>query len=440
MSSNNSLSKIPITVEAPKVSYRLHWQRRTLQLSTLVFFLIIPISGLFRIDPVAGAFVVLDRQIWWSDFFIVFGLWILFASGLVMMYSTLGTAFCGWSCPQNSLSEWANLMTRKLLGRRAEVSLSGEKMKVSNIKNKLINWVVLGMVLLLTAMLFALLPMFYFYTPGEMLSFVTFHHDERLASSLHYIYFVFVLVVFLDVAFIRHFFCRFMCVYKVWQHGFKTKQTLHVAFDTARAVECGKCTACVSACFLDLDPRRTDIYDSCINCGECITACNNLHARVEGKAGLLKFEIGPREKGKLALFRTNLGSLSVRTKWTIPFAMLGFGMFVSGLWSYNLHHITAYRADTAQVGGVQDYRITLSNKSYHPATFWLSVEGLPKDNYTISKTTVDFASVGRKDVFLHVNGELPSGLHTVLIRVSADDGWQDTFRIQHFVERGQAHG
>jgi hypothetical protein len=81
MSSTDSISKIPVTVVQPKVSYKLHWQRRALQMATILIAVLVPATGLFRIDVVAGAFVILDRQIWWSDFFLVFGFWMLSASG-----------------------------------------------------------------------------------------------------------------------------------------------------------------------------------------------------------------------------------------------------------------------------------------------------------------------------------------------------------------------
>ena len=168
MSSNNSIKSIPIKIEPAVASMRMHWQRRAMQIATIAIAIIIPVSGLFRIDPIAGAFVVIDRQIWWSDFFLVFGFWLVLASSLVLLYSTVGTAFCGWSCPQNSLSEWANHITRRLLGKRAEVSLSGETMKVGTEKNKWLNWTILGVSFFAAAMFFALIPMFYFYSPNRV--------------------------------------------------------------------------------------------------------------------------------------------------------------------------------------------------------------------------------------------------------------------------------
>ena len=123
MSGRQSLQDIPVRVMAAAPKPRYHWRRRLLQALFIVILVAIPLSGLLRIDPVAGAFVVLDRQVWWSDFFLVFGLWILLAAGLVLLYSTLGTAFCGWACPQNTLSELANQWTYRLLGKRADIGL-----------------------------------------------------------------------------------------------------------------------------------------------------------------------------------------------------------------------------------------------------------------------------------------------------------------------------
>lgn len=437
MSSNSTLGKIPVTVVGTKPGNGLHWKRRAFQWATILVAILIPVSGLFRVDPIAGAFVILDRQIWWSDFFLVFGFWVIFASSLVMLYSTVGTAFCGWSCPQNSIAEWANHMTTRFLGKRAQVSLEGEKMKVASSKNRWLNWFALGLALLLPAMLFALIPLFYFYPPDVIWSFITFRDDERLAASLHYIYLIFVLVFFVDAAFLRHFWCRFMCVYKIWQHGFKTRQTLHISYDKDRSAECEKCNYCVTSCFIDLDPRQTEIYDTCINCGECITACDTLQAR-KNQAGLLRFKLGQSEKTQqnTKRRRISLGGLSERMRWTIPFTLMGVFMVVWGLLMYEQYHLAVYRADLAKAERIQDYRVAVSNKLYEHGQLSITVEGLPEGSYVLSSHEVNFDGVGRIDLNLHIKPVLPPGLHSVLVRAVSSDGWEDSFPLRHFVEKG----
>src|ERR1039457_696472 len=111
---NNKLSNIPIKVVNPRNSggmSSIKWKRRTTQIVILVLLVLIPVTGLFRIDPENGALVVLGWQIWFADFFLISGLWIMLASALVALYSCAGTVFCGWACPQNTLAEWANHMT-----------------------------------------------------------------------------------------------------------------------------------------------------------------------------------------------------------------------------------------------------------------------------------------------------------------------------------------
>ncbi len=432
MSIQNSLGGIPVVVEGRKPSQKLHWQRRAFQYGVLLLLVLVPVTGLFRIDPIQGAFVVLGRQIWFSDFSIVFGFWAIMACLLAMLYSLMGTVFCGWACPQNTLSEWANNLTFKLLGKRAEVSLDGSPMQLSQIKNKPLNWLVLIALSAGVAAAVALIPLFYFYEPFLIWKFVTFQHDSGLAPSLHWIYTIFFLVILVDITMIRHFMCRFMCVYKVWQHTFKTKQTLHIAYDESRASECEKCNYCVTSCFLAIDPRKTDLYDTCINCGECVTACDNLHARKGEGNSLLRFAMGERKSAGAVEFKTNMSDLFSRVTWSFPILLLGLGMFIWGLWSYERYHMSAYRADIAQGGQILDYRISLANKLYEPTRLHVEVEGLSDEQYTLATKEVDFQTAGRINVELKISPGLAKGLYPVLVRVTSEDGWQDSFRLQHF--------
>lgn len=433
MSTNKTLGEIPVVVQSRRPSQKLHWQRRAFQWSVLALLVIIPLSGLFRIDPIQGAFVMLDRQIWFSDFGIVFGFWVAIACLLAMLYSVMGTVFCGWACPQNTLSEWANLMTHKLLGRRAEVSLDGTPMKLSAAKNKPLNWTILILLYALVAGGVALIPLFYFYPPELIWKFVTFQHDPGLAPSLHWIYTVFFLVILVDITMIRHFMCRFMCIYKVWQHTFKTRQTLHVAYDESRSDECAKCNYCVSSCFLGIDPRQTDVYDTCINCGECITACNNLQVRKQsGQPGLLKFAMGERQGQNFDRFKTNMNDLFSRVTWSFPIFLVGALLVAWGAWEYERYHLAVYRADTLQGDQILDYRISVANKFYEPTRLYVSVEGLPPSAFDLERDKVDFDTAGRLNVTLHISPDLPKGLHPVVVRVKSADGWEETFRVQHF--------
>lgn len=324
-------------------------------------------------------------------------------------------------------------MTHKLLGKRAEVSLTGEAPRVAAAKNKILNWTLLGLSFLLAAMFFALIPLLYFYPPEVVWSFMTFREDAKLAGSLHWIYAVWVMIILLDIAVIRHFWCRFACIYKVWQHSFKAKETLHVRYDSSRSDECSKCNYCVTTCFIEIDPRKTDSYDTCINCGDCIDACNTLQAK-NGGTGLLRFAMGEREKAKVRNFRDNSMSLLSRFGWTAPFAILGALMFTWGLWSYQPYHLSAGYLEAGKGKTVTDYRIDISSKLYRPSEMTIGIEGLPAGDYSISEQQVTFDSASRISLLLSLSPNIQRGIHRFAVVARSNDGWIGRFNILHFVE------
>jgi len=409
-----------------------HVRRRQLQWLALALIVLVPLSGLFRIDPLAGALVVLDRQVWFADFFLFFGLWIFLATLMVFLYSLAGTAFCGWVCPQNSVAEWANFMTKKFLGKRAEVSLDGAAVQVTASKDRLFNWLVLAFCFVGAAMLIALVPMLYFWPAAAMWSFISLRPDPALAASLYWIYTVFVLIVLLDITVLRHFWCKFICVYRVWQHSFKTRQTLHIAYDASRKADCEGCSYCVTKCFIDLDPRSTDVFDSCINCGECVDACNRMHQK-EGTPGLLRFEIGARKaKEGTPRLRNNEYSLLGRARWALPFTALGLAMFVWGLWTYQPYHFSVDHGAGGNGLAVTEYQIAVANKLYRDANLRIHVDGLDPADYHLSTDVVSLGKAGHGALTLSISPGLKHGLYPVRVEVRSQDGWVGSFAFQHF--------
>jgi polyferredoxin len=205
---------------------------------------------------------------------------------------------------------------------------------------------------------------------------------------------------------------------------------LHIAYDTERAGECAGCNYCVSACFVDLDPRKTEVYDSCINCGECIDACNRIHTKTGGQ-GLLRFEFGQRTQSKVREFRDNTMSLLSRFGWTAPFALLGATMFAWGVANYVPYHLSVGRMESPLTQSFGDYRIAIASKRYRPTELSVHVEGLPASAYRLSAEQVALDSVGHTQITLSISPELPRGIYPVVVEVRARDGWVGHFKIQH---------
>jgi len=434
MSANEALKSIPIQQEHVPGATTLHPARRAVQYLTLVILVAIPISGLFRIDTAAGGVIILDRQVWFSDIFIVMGFWVFAASLLVMMYSLVGSVFCGWMCPQNTASEYANMLTYKLLGRRAQMmDLSGDQMQVAVRKGSLLNNILLWLGLLLPSMLYALIPLLYFFPPSAIWSFITFREDPQLAGSLHWIYMIFVAVFLLDIGVIRHLMCKYMCIYRVWQHSFKTRETLRIHYDDSRSDHCATCHYCEDACFLDINPRQPEVFDSCVNCGECVTACDELHSKSKkfSGPGLLSFAMGADHK-KESGQRGDIASFFLRAKAASLATVMGAAMFIIGIVGYQNDEFSVYHSDAWQGAKVLDYRINIAHKLYHPTDVSLRVEGLDPAVYHLDTNRLHFDTAGRKDVQLHINDSLPKGLHRFRVFAKADDGWSGVFDVTHF--------
>lgn len=422
----------PVKV-AKMPSQKFHWPRRATQIATLLLFVLIPATGLFRIDLVAGTFVVLGRQIWWSDIALMLGFGTLLVSAAIMTYSTIGTVWCGWACPQNTLSEWANNLTHKLLGKLANVNVESMNSKVAATKNKALNWIILSLCFLAISLLLGLIPFFYFFTPGEVWSFITFSSNSSLSKFMHLLYFVSVVAFFLDISGIRYFWCNYACMYRFGQRFFKTQDALHVAYDASRSSDCSKCNYCAASCIVDIDPTNLKSTDTCINCGECVDACDRLHDK-DGSAGLLRFRLAeikssslPGGKSGGLLYRVNV--------WVGVLFLLGCGLFAWSMVNYSPYNIVAYRSEKSSGLSVSDYQILVSNKLYAPAQLALSVKGIPEGSYKLESENLDLAPASRASINLHISPDLPKGLHQVIIEVHAKDGWVGHFGVEHFSAR-----
>jgi polyferredoxin len=190
----------------------------------------------------------------------------------------------------------------------------------------------------------------------------------------------------------------------------------------------------VTACFIDLDPRKTAVYDSCINCGECIDACDRMHAK-QAIPGLLRFEVRERPESAAATFRTAAVTLASRTGWVAPLAAFGAAVFAWGLWTYEPYHLAVYRAEQQAGRGVNSYRIAVSNKLYRPAQVSLHVRGLAPESYQLSSEDVSLTPAGRDSVILTISPDLKHGLHSFSVDASAHGGWTSSFQVQHFAEK-----
>lgn len=299
-------------------------------MAVLLLIALIPALGLFRIDLSTASFMIMGNQIWWSNVYFVFGFVLAVVAAPILVYTTLGTAWCGWGCPQNLLTEWANNLTHKLLGKRASVDVNGEGLKVAAAKNKAINWIILAAAFLGVSLVLSLIPFFFFFSPAEVWSFFTLSATATLSKFMQRLYAFTVLLIFIDIAVVRYFLCDYACMYRIGQKIFKSPDALHISYDESRSADCTKCNYCAATCITSIEPTKISLYDSCIDCGECVDACNRLHAK-SGTTGLLSFKFGAKEntptwKEKLRVVFASSSNLIMMATLLVGIAMMAWGI------------------------------------------------------------------------------------------------------------------
>ncbi len=299
------------------------------QIGTMLLFAAIPAIGMLRIDLASASFIIFNHQIWWSNFTLIFGLALVFATVPILTYMTIGTAWCGWACPQNLVSEWANSLTHKLLGKRASVEVDGDGLIVAASKNKFLNWTILALSFFGVSMLLGLIPLLYFFTPTEVWHILTFSNDEKFTKTIQMVYAFAVFLLFIDIAAVRYFLCDYACLYRIGHRIFKTPDALHIKYDSTRSGDCTKCNYCATSCITKIQPTNITVRDACINCGECVDACNRLHQKSD-TTGLLTFELTAKKVNKT--WYQSVRQLLSQTNWLVnAFFLAGIAMIVWGL-------------------------------------------------------------------------------------------------------------
>ncbi len=197
-----------------------------------------------------------------------------------------GRVWCGWTCPQTTLSDLTEWTARKL------------KLKVHNdhLHGAIWRKILFHIFLILLALLVGSNLLWYFIEPQ-------LYFKQLLAGQLHSVALGTLVitgsVVYLDLAFLRRLFCREFCPYGRFQSVLVDKGTLILHRPESEAPRCIECGACVRACPMEIDIRK-GYHIECINCGCCLDACRKVMTRLE-QPGLIRYSFGTNGQGLRSL-------------------------------------------------------------------------------------------------------------------------------------------
>ncbi|HYE48676.1 MAG TPA: cytochrome c oxidase accessory protein CcoG [Azospirillaceae bacterium] len=255
------------------------------------------------IDMPARRAYVFGLEIWPQEVIYITGLLILGAVALFLVTSLFGRLWCGFACPQTvwtDLFMWAERLiegdrAQRMRRDRAPLSLDKAWRKAAK-----------HLVWLLIALATGGAWVFYFNdAPTVAVELLT----GSASATVYGFVALFAATTYLLAGWAREQVCTYMCPWPRIQAAMVDDRTLTVTYRAWRGEPRGKlkaaaadaprgdcidCTACVQVCPTGIDIRN-GLQLSCIGCGLCIDACDDIMVRVGRPKGLIAFDTPANE-------------------------------------------------------------------------------------------------------------------------------------------------
>jgi len=271
-------------------------QRRLFQWAVTLFLLLLPwleIDGksLLRIDIPGLNLYIFGHVLRIQELYLVLLATLILVLGFLLVTVVLGRVWCGWLCPQTTLSDLAEWAARRL----------GLKVKHNRLHGSIPSKVLLQGVYLFLAFLVASNLLWYFMPPRLFFT-------RLVAVDLHYAtwitFFLTGLLVYLDLALVRRLMCSDFCPYGRIQTAIVDRATLTLHLSDAELERCIECSSCVKSCPMEIDIRH-GYQVECTNCGRCLDACRQVMAK-RNEPGLIRYSFGLHGEGVLGLLNSRV--------------------------------------------------------------------------------------------------------------------------------------
>ena len=256
---------------------RIAPKRWLTQIILLVAQVVIPfvtINGnpFLRFDIGLRTFFMAGVPVRIDQFYLVLFLALAVLTGFLLLTVSLGRVWCGWFCPQTVINDLADLFVKKCKRIFPPIILKS-------------GW---HFVAVLIALFISMIILSWFQAPVTVVKGVLDFHSHPVIFVSFFILFS---SIYLDIVLVQRSFCRSYCPYGRIQTALMDQGTLNLAFLEETRTRCLKCSACISACPMDIDIRN-GFQIECINCGRCIDACRTIMDRRDGSNGLIAYRFG----------------------------------------------------------------------------------------------------------------------------------------------------
>ncbi len=285
----------------PKLAKGTWWhRRRILAYCLMCVFVLVPhlkISGrpFFRIDLILREFTFFGTTFYPTDTLLLALLILSAFISIVFITAVTGRAWCGWACPQTVYMEFLFRPIDRLFEGTA--GKGGKAKQPLPFPLKVLRFLVyLGLSMFLAHTFLA-----YFVGPETLEDWIL--HSTPLSHPTAFLVMATasVLLTF-DFYYFREQTCLIACPYGRFQSVMLDKQSMIVAYDYNRGEprekgrrqqgdnkgHCVDCHQCTAVCPTGIDIRN-GLQMECINCTQCIDACDAVMTKIGLPTGLIRY-------------------------------------------------------------------------------------------------------------------------------------------------------
>jgi len=377
------------------------------------------------VDLANRRFYFLFIEIWPQEFYYVAGLLVMAGFGLFLVTSSVGRAWCGYTCPQTVWVDLFLAIENRIEGdRNARIKLdqapwTARKIVLRTVKHAL--WLVV-------AVATGGAWIFYFADAPSLLGDLV----SGTAAPVAYITIaILTLTTYIFGGLMREQVCTYMCPWPRIQAAMLDEHSLTVTYNDWRGEprsrhakkalaagepvgDCVDCNACVAVCPMGIDIREGQQLE-CITCALCIDACDNVMDTLGRERGLISYTTLADYNANMAiatadgtqpitpaLVRTPAGGLSdglkpfritdiirLRTMvyfaaWSLVGLAMVYGLLTRDRLQVNVLHDRNPQFVRLADGSIRNgYTVKILNMIPEPRTIIVSIQGLRGANMTV---------------------------------------------------------
>ncbi|WP_428832913.1 cytochrome c oxidase accessory protein CcoG [Pseudaminobacter soli (ex Li et al. 2025)] len=378
------------------------------------------------LDMANRRFYFFPIEIWPQEFFFVAGMLVMAGIGLFLITSTVGRAWCGYTCPQTVWVDLFLVVERAIEGdRNARIKLDSAPWSFA----KLWKRVTKHLIWLLIAVATGGAWIFYFADAPTLLKEL---FTLQAAPIAYITVAILTATTYTFGGLMREQVCTYMCPWPRIQAAMLDENSLTVTYNDWRGEprsrhakkaaaagetvgDCVDCNACVAVCPMGIDIRDGQQLE-CITCALCIDACDSVMDKIGKERGLISYATLNDYQSNMALatdngthaidpakVRTPAGKLSDRVAhfhirklfrprtlayfgvWSLIGIGLLYALFSRDRLELSVLHDRNPQFVTLSDGSIRNgYTVKLLNMIPEPRTVVLRLEGLKGATMTVT--------------------------------------------------------